>query len=104
MPKVYEACGLLGAELQSNSIPTCQDLDNYIFNPRMPACHGNSAPSPETASFSVFYVLLTVRVFNTAIPFICAHSTIGKSVPHYQQQINTTTFETSTNQKGRKLV
>lgn len=60
MPKVYEACGLLGAELQSNSIPTCQQLDDYIFNPRIPSCHGNSAPSPETASFAVFYVLITV--------------------------------------------
>lgn len=60
MPKVYEACGLLGTTKVEVTVPTCDELDNYIFNPRMPACHASSAPSPETASFAVFYVLISV--------------------------------------------
>jgi len=75
MPKVYEACGLLGTTKVDIPVPTCENLDNYIFNPRLPACHGSSAPSPETASFAVFYVLITVslspiKMVNKNLPFI----------------------------------
>ena len=91
MPKVYEACGLLGAELQSNSIPTCEALDNFIFNPRMPACHGSSTPSPETASFSVFYILLTVKTCpRIAVVLFGTDYSADKFVPRYQQPFDST--------------
>jgi hypothetical protein len=61
MPRVYAACGILGTTLQNSDIAACTDMDGFIFNVRQPACHNSNAPSPETASFSVFYTLLTVR-------------------------------------------
>jgi len=88
MPKVYAACGLLGLELQvGEDAPTCEQLDNYIFNPRMPACHGSSAPSPETASFSVFYVLLTVRMPITPLSLFGVYTHTDKSIPCHKQSI-----------------
>ena len=62
MPIVLSVCGTLGNSLQSNtSYPDCASLDNTIFDPRLPACHSSNSPTPETASFGVFYALITVR-------------------------------------------
>ena len=73
MPRVYAACGLLGTTLVDSSISQCTTLEGYIFNVRQPACHNSNAPSPETASFSVFYTLLTVRTTARGHRLLCWH-------------------------------
>lgn len=61
MPLVLDACGTFGRSLSeiNNATPTCLSLENSIFDPRLPACHASNAPTPETASFGVFYALIT---------------------------------------------
>ena len=65
MPLVLDACGTFGMSLSETSgiTPTCLSLDNSIFDPRLPACHTSNAPTPETASFGVFYALITASDF-----------------------------------------
>lgn len=64
MPFVYQACGTFGGTIVENqSATTCEGLSMQLFDPRLPACHTSDSPNPETASFGVFYALITVGLY-----------------------------------------
>ena len=63
MPYVFDTCGTFGGFNVNDPVPSCPEMASMIFDPRIPACHIGDAPTPETASFGVFYSLLTVGLY-----------------------------------------